>query len=141
MPFSQLYIMLIDDDDDDLQVLTSSFKAGGIPTRSFTSGKSAVAYLKQHKDLVALPRFIILDYNMPGADGQDVLLMLKADKRLSQIPVVIYSTSISGRLKEALMALGAHDCLEKATSMMSQDQQIEQFTTLVSSFNKNLQTA
>ncbi len=40
-----------------------------------------------------LPQVILLDLNLPGTDGREILLELKADKVLRLIPVVVLTTS------------------------------------------------
>jgi chemotaxis family two-component system response regulator Rcp1 len=39
------------------------------------------------------PDLILLDFNLPGLDGRDVLAEIKADPRLATIPVVVLTTS------------------------------------------------
>ena len=141
MPVSLFYLLLIDDDEDDLEMLTSSFLIHGLPTKSFTSGPKAISYLHHSKGLDALPQLIIMDYNMPGADGQAMLRLLKADKELQHIPVVIYSTTVTLLLRTALMALGAYECMAKPYSLAAHNHLIERFMSLVYSFKGSRQSA
>jgi chemotaxis family two-component system response regulator Rcp1 len=41
----------------------------------------------------ARPDLVVLDLNMPGTDGRDVLSEIKTDPRLRRIPVVVLTTS------------------------------------------------
>lgn len=56
-----------------------------------STGEDALARLRDPSR--SLPGLILLDLNLPGLDGRDVLAELKADPRLSTIPVVVLTTS------------------------------------------------
>jgi len=56
------------------------------------------------------PNGIILDINMPGKDGWQVLAMLKHDSLVRHIPVIMSSISVS---KPEACAKGAIDCIDK----------------------------
>ena len=55
----------------------------------------ALAFLRREAPYKASPRpaFILLDLNLPGADGSELLAELKKDRALRQIPVIVLSTS------------------------------------------------
>jgi CheY-like chemotaxis protein len=44
-----------------------------------------------------LPLLIMLDLNLPGTDGREVLATIKTDRQLAHIPVVILTTSSNPR--------------------------------------------
>lgn len=60
-----------------------------------TDGTQALAYLRQEGAYADAPRpdLILLDLNLPGIDGRDVLRTIKEDGQLRHIPVVILSSS------------------------------------------------
>ena len=90
------YILMADDDEDDSLFMIAAFKAVGLigATKRVNNGIELIVMLKEliHEHLT-LPALIILDLNMPQKDGKDVLKIIKSDKRLQQIPIVMYSTS------------------------------------------------
>lgn len=92
------YILMADDDEDDSLFMIAAFKAVGLigATKRVNNGVELIVMLKEliHQDL-NLPALIILDLNMPQKNGKDVLKIIKSDKRLLKIPIVIYSTSSS----------------------------------------------
>ena len=53
--------------------------------------------LRRQKKYDELPALILLDLNLPGADGRDFLVQLKIDEHLKEIPVVILTTSNNPR--------------------------------------------
>lgn len=90
------YILMADDDEDDSLFMIAAFKAVGLigATRRVNNGVELIVSLKDiiHAN-THLPALIILDLNMPQKDGKDVLKIIKSDKRLREIPIIIYSTS------------------------------------------------
>ena len=56
---------------------------------------------------------IVLDINMPGGSGIDVLKRLKTSGKTKHIPVLVVSGSGGSELRELVRRLGAADLLEK----------------------------
>lgn len=81
------------------------------------SGPEAIAYLleaSQSKGLrVAMPALILLDLNMPGMDGYEVLEWVRHNPWLACIKVVMLSTCDSEAESKRASALGAHGFLIK----------------------------
>lgn len=90
-------ILLVDDDEDDLQILSTTLKQMGSSYEILQAhdGADALAQLRQLRQTGKLPSLIIMDINMPRMDGKQTLTAIKADGLLSTIPIVIFSTSSS----------------------------------------------
>lgn len=93
-------ILVVEDSDDDYYATTRAFKQAGLsnPVRRSTNGDQALDYLYQRGDFAApgaapRPGIILLDLNMPGTDGREVLHEIKGDPALRSIPVVVLTTS------------------------------------------------
>lgn len=58
-------------------------------------GEEAMEFLHQEGEFAGVPRpdLILLDLNLPGMDGREVLAEIKADDDLGSIPVVVLTTS------------------------------------------------
>jgi CheY-like chemotaxis protein len=58
-------------------------------------GTAALAFLRKEPPYIdaATPDLVLLDLNLPGRDGREILGEIKADDRISHIPVVILTTS------------------------------------------------
>jgi CheY-like chemotaxis protein len=56
-------------------------------------GLKAISYLSKAKREESLPCLVILDINMPKMDGKQPLAEIKKDGELSELPVVVFSTS------------------------------------------------
>jgi CheY-like chemotaxis protein len=88
-------IMLIEDNAGDVRLTQEAFKENKVHNnlRVMRDGESALDYLSR-KDLSATrPDLILLDLNLPGMNGQEVLASLKSNSETRAIPVVILTTS------------------------------------------------
>lgn len=58
-------------------------------------GEEAMEFLYQEGEFSDVPRpdLILLDLNLPGMDGREVLAEIKSDENLGSIPVVVLTTS------------------------------------------------
>ena len=93
----ELFILIAEDDDDDRFLLQSAFEENGFTDRLLfvENGLELIDHLNK---LIAeggenMPRFIMLDLNMPKKDGKQVLGELKSDDRFKRIPIVILTVS------------------------------------------------
>jgi DNA-binding response OmpR family regulator len=129
------YIMLIDDDPDDLEMLSSSLELSGISSKTFDTAEKAILHLALAPGILDLPCLIILDYNLPRINGDQTLVLLKTNKYTQHIPVVIYSTTVSDVLRKALMKLGTLNCFEKPFSYSEFKIQVETFKQLALQMN------
>ena len=102
-------ILLVEDDLDDRLLFETFFSARNdislVPP--VTNGLELIEYLMNVSDDKDLPDLIVLDQNMPKMNGKQTLSYLKANKRYSKIPVVIYSTYSDNMLVVDCKKLGA----------------------------------
>jgi CheY-like chemotaxis protein len=104
--------MIVDDDLDDQELFELSLGEVDSSIRLITAnnGSDALDYLRG--DAVH-PEIIFLDLNMPRMNGKECLHHLKSDEMLSDIPVVIFSTSSDPRDKKETISNGAMDFITK----------------------------
>ena len=95
-------IFYMDDDTDDVQLLIDVFQSidTSYQVRSALNGDEGLRLLNVMKHTGDLPCLIILDINMPKLDGKETFKRLKTDPVLSQIPLVVFSTSNNGEDKK-----------------------------------------
>jgi CheY-like chemotaxis protein len=122
---SDSYLLLIDDDEEDLTFLATSLQALGIKTKSFNSADKAMSYLELISEKSELPVMIVSDYNMPGINGKQVLGLVKGNKKTVDIPVVVYSSIMPQTLRDVLLKLGAFDCFIKPGSLKDLSLQVK----------------
>ncbi len=112
-----LYILIAEDDADDRFLLQTAFKENGFQdTLQFVeNGVEVMEHLHSVKDN-QLPRFILLDLNMPKKDGREVLKEIKQNAEWKKIPVVIFSTTSNEQEMVRCYELGANSYVTKPNS-------------------------
>jgi CheY-like chemotaxis protein len=117
-------ILFVDDDDIMPLVLQRAIKVGkiGVRLESVSSGDQAVDYLLRegkYEDalLHPFPSVVLLDLNMPGMNGFDVLEWKRDQPQLSSLPVVVWSSSFLPEDKHRAMAFGASDYIVKPMNL------------------------
>jgi CheY-like chemotaxis protein len=90
-----LKILLADDDKDDRLFFRMALEALTIPTKLATvvEEEKLMDYLSDNAD--QLPDLIFLDINMPRKNGIECLSEIKQNKKLKDLPVIMFSTSNS----------------------------------------------
>ena len=132
----QPQVVLIDDDRDDLELLSSILEQKDVGVKTFESSMTAMVYLECLAGNDELPSLIILDYNMPQQNGYQVLLSIKGNNNTKDIPVVIHSTNMSNVLEKQLSDAGAFCCFSKPLTYQQLATQAEIFQELCISFMK-----
>ena len=95
-------ILLVEDDLADQKLVKRSIGQAKIANELniVSGGEQALEYLQGSKngnETTPMPDLILLDLNMPGMSGQELLKLIKADEELQIIPVVILTTSDSDK--------------------------------------------
>lgn len=88
-------ILLVDDDPDDLLMLSDAFKEISpiYETVEAYDGKAALQLLEDMLGKGTIPDLLVLDINMPVLDGRELLGIIKRDERYKEIPMIMYTTS------------------------------------------------
>lgn len=102
-------ILVVDDDADDREIMKDAFSAASEKQEClfFENGDKLLDYLEKNLSN-GLPSLILLDWNMPGKDGREILKELKTNKQLSFIPVVVFTTSSAPHDRTISYELGAN---------------------------------
>jgi CheY-like chemotaxis protein len=84
-----------------------------------SSGAQALDYLHRRPPFqnAVRPHLILLDLNMPGMDGCEVLRQVKSDSQTRSIPVVMLSTSRSREDVAACYTAHANAYMRKPTDL------------------------
>jgi len=129
-------ILVAEDDPDDRLLIREAFDEIGLdnPLHFAKDGVELLDHLHRRNDFAhlsgtALPCAILLDLNMPRMDGREALAEIKENETLSQIPVVILTTSTAEEDISKTIDLGAtsfavkpvtfHDLVQLASAIMS----------------------
>ncbi|MFA5891757.1 MAG: response regulator [Actinomycetota bacterium] len=92
-------ILLVDDHPGDVRLTEEAFAECRVRTNLSVAvdGEEAMAFLRREGEFAEAPRpaLIILDLNLPKKNGMRVLTEIRADPTLSEIPVIVLTTSTS----------------------------------------------
>ncbi|MEA5536383.1 response regulator [Crocosphaera sp. XPORK-15E] len=105
--FTKPFLLLVEDSDEDFTAFmrfSSEFILEHPVTRC-RNGEEALEFLKDVSDKLGcniyqttqLPALIILDLNLPGTDGREVLTCIIENPQWQQIPTIIFSSSADPR--------------------------------------------
>ena len=90
-------VLLIEDDPGDVELTRKAFETSKlmINLNVINNGEKAIAYLHQEGEYhnAVRPNLILLDLNLPGMNGREILSTIKNNSRLCAIPVVVLSNS------------------------------------------------
>lgn len=109
-------IVLVEDSAADARLVEEALVDAGVDVRLDTirDGDAALALLAADADQARLlPDLVLLDLNLPGTSGLDVLRQVRADPRLQSVPVIVLSTSAAEGDVSAAYELGANSYVVK----------------------------
>lgn len=79
-------ILVVDDDEPIVLLMRSLLREYGYTPVTAMSGKDAVAAARTHR-----PALVLLDKNMPGMNGAEVVRALRGEPELAGLPILILS--------------------------------------------------
>jgi len=112
-------ILFVEDNPDDAELTLRALQRAKVQNRVWTvsDGVDALAFLRgqpPHQD-APRPDLVLLDLNLPGLDGRDVLLRIREDPELRGLAVVVLTAS--DEEQEHLAALAADAFLTKPVDL------------------------
>ncbi|MCL5127995.1 MULTISPECIES: response regulator [unclassified Algibacter] len=116
MPLTIMNIVLADDDEDDRLLFDEAISEIDVKTKLslFNDGKALMDYLVLPDTI--LPEIVFLDLNMPIKNGMQCLKEIRANDKLKELCVAIYSTSSSEEDIENTFVNGANVYINKPNS-------------------------
>jgi CheY-like chemotaxis protein len=112
----QNLIFIVDDDPDDRQIILDAFLEKN-PAIDYVFIENAETLLENlYSDDSDYPALILLDLNMPGMLGLQALKEIRGNKKFSQIPVIVLTTSTLAQDRRTSYELGASCYLKKPDS-------------------------
>jgi CheY-like chemotaxis protein len=142
-------IIIVEDSDEDfytfLRVIQNldPLKRSLYKFLRFQDGDEVLDYLFRQGDYQALnaplPVGILLDLNLPGTDGRDIIKKVKETPHLQMIPIIVLSTSRSVHDIQTCYRYGANCYMLKPMGVLEMQQTVQilfqnwfQFTVLPS---------
>ncbi len=126
-------ILLVEDDPGNVLLTQEALNEGKyhITVNDVADGVAAMAFLHRKPPYAnaVRPDLVLLDLNMPGKDGRQVLAEIKADPDLRSIPVVILTTS--GAEEDVLRSYDLH-----ANAYVQKPLDMDQFVNVIKTFDE-----
>ncbi len=111
--FTRHRVLIIDDAEDVHRLLGARLKQERLELLSALDGRTALEMAREQD-----PSLVLLDLDMPGMDGFEVLRHLKASDETHEIPVIVLSGLQSPADKVTAFDLGAVDYITKPFDLM-----------------------
>ena len=90
-------ILLVEDNEGDIELTKEAFEEAKFRNKLqvVEDGDDALDYLYKRGEFTSAvtPDIVLLDLNIPGTDGREVLEAIKNDKKLRRIPTIILTSS------------------------------------------------
>jgi len=105
---SKKIVLIADDSETILQLISIQLKTDGYKTILARDGKDAIEKVKDKK-----PDIILLDVMMPKLNGFEVAKIIKEDRELNNIPIIMVTAQAEFDSKETGIMSGADDYVTK----------------------------
>ncbi len=104
-------IFVAEDERTTLRLFQFQLERSGFEMVPFETGTEVVSHA-----LSAPPDLAILDYNLPGRTGLELIEAFKAEPGLESIPIIVVTGYRDPALHERLLGAGANDVISKPFS-------------------------
>ena len=107
-------ILLVEDSDDDAELTIRAFRRAGVrtPLVRVLDGQAAFDYLVGRASGEP-PVAVLLDLNLPGMGGLELLKAIEGRESVRQVPVIVMTTSSDDEDRVAALARGAVSFVRK----------------------------
>ncbi|MDF2548979.1 MAG: CheY-like receiver protein [Chlamydiales bacterium] len=126
-------ILVIEDNSEEYEATKRYFRKAGAKCPIFRckNGDEALDFLHRkgsysNPDVAPRPNIILLDLNLPGTDGREVLAEIKKDQSLNSIPVIILTSSKDEKDINECYLKGANSYICKSFDHLTFYKMIEQ---------------
>ena len=117
MPGADALILLVEDNPDDAELVKIAMGDAGITSQLevVQDGVAALQFVRREGPYASSrrPDLVLLDLNLPGIDGREVLRTMKSDPELCSIPVIVMSTSVDDNDIRASYRMHANSFVSK----------------------------
>lgn len=118
---SSFEVLLIEDDAADIDLTREALLDSKLRVclNAVRSGAEALAYLHQvHPfEAASLPDLILLDLNLPGMSGKEILQAIRSEQGICHIPVAVLTTSQAQQDIDDSYKLGANCYVSKPVGL------------------------
>jgi two-component system cell cycle response regulator DivK len=105
-------ILVVEDNEKNMKLFRDVLQATGYHTVEATTGEQAVELAAAHA-----PDLVLMDIQLPGIDGVEVLSRLRADERTASIPVLALTAQAMQGDRERFRAAGFDGYISKPVNV------------------------
>ena len=100
-------LLVVDDEIDIVEIAQKFFTRRGIETFTASEGNEAIRIIQEKN-----PDLILLDYNLPGLTGREILKKIREELKLDTKVIMVTGMEESVVINET-RTLGIHGCVHK----------------------------
>ncbi len=105
-------VLIVEDNDLNMKLFRDLLQTHGLNIIETKNGFDAVTLAKTH-----LPNLILMDIQLPGISGIDVIRSIKADPQLFSIPIIAITAFAMKEDRDRIMESGCEGYLPKPISI------------------------
>jgi CheY-like chemotaxis protein len=117
-------VLIVEDSENSAAMLEIAFL--GIPGVSVLMAPSATEALRLLEGSSGAVRVMVTDLNMPRMDGYELIRRVRADQRLSGMPIIVVSADTDPATPQRIAALGVEAFFPKPFSPALVRRKLEQ---------------
>ncbi|HEX2226787.1 MAG TPA: PAS domain S-box protein [Candidatus Binatia bacterium] len=110
--FQRGTVLVVEDEQPMIRLLSNVLQKAGYRTLIAMDGEEAMGLFQRHRDKIDL---VLLDLNLPKADGAEVIRALKMQK--PEVYIIVASGYLEPEMKEQLLQTGVKDYIHKPYSI------------------------
>ncbi|MGD1804943.1 response regulator [Dapis sp. BLCC M126] len=129
-----LSLLVVEDNEEDYVALTRIMRKldFSYPIYHCMDGDEALDFLfnqgeYSNPEIAPRPTIILIDLNLPGTDGREVIQIIKKNQQLKKIPVVVFSTSSNPQDIHICYQQGVNSYMQKPVNIKDLSRNIESF--------------
>ena len=101
-------ILVVDDDRSIVKLVRSYLEQSGYDVLTAYNGETALQTIRHDK-----PDLVVLDLMLPDRDGWDITRVIRNDKRIATLPIIMLTARVEDTDKIIGLELGADDYITK----------------------------
>jgi len=135
-------VLVVDDGENNRIILARCVRRAGYASRTAADGREALECIASDP-----PDLVLLDWNMPGLSGIELLQAIRATHRAESLPVIMCTARTDSRDVQEALAAGANDFITKPIDVSVAIARIEaqfqrlQATQVLEAMNEELEQA
>ncbi len=109
-------VLIVEDNPADVYLVCEALRHYGVSALvvTMTDGESAICYIQNG---TVRPDVVVLDLNLPKRSGVQILEFIRSTPKYNEIPVIVFTSSLSEQDSSRIVALGVTACMQKSLDL------------------------